>query len=169
MTICWATPIEGRDGYVVKSTGDGFLAAFANAPDAVAAAIDAQLALAAEPWPETGPLRVRMGLHTGVAEVRDGDYHGPTLNRTARLMSLGHGGQILVSLVTSELIRGTGVDVVDLGSHQLRDLAEPEHVFQVASPGLPSEFGALRSVTPSRRHPPSNLPTPLDRFRGSGP
>ncbi len=161
------TAIEARGGYVVKSTGDGLLAAFASAPDAVAAAIDAQLALAAEPWPETGPLRVRMGVHTGAAELRDRDYHGPTLNRAARLMSVGHGGQILVSLVTSELIRGSGVDLVDLGSHRLRGLAEPEHVFQVLHPGLESEFGALRSVSPvPRGNPPSNLPAPLDRFVG---
>jgi predicted ATPase/class 3 adenylate cyclase len=157
--------IEGRNGYVVKSTGDGFLAAFANAPDGVAAAVDAQLALTGAAWPETGPLRVRMGLHTGMAEVRDGDYHGQTLNRAARLMSLGHGGQILLSLVTSELVRGTGVEVVDLGSHELRGLAEPEHVFQVAHPALQSEFGALRSST-TGRDLPSNLPSPLDRFVG---
>ncbi len=158
--------IEGRGGYVVKSTGDGFLAAFASAPDAVAAAIDAQLALAGERWAETGPLRVRMGLHTGVAELRDGDYHGPTLNRAARLMAVGHGGQILVSLVTNELMRGSGVDLVDLGSHRLRGLAEPEHVFQVVHPGLESEFGALGSMEPARRSPPCNLPEPLDRFVG---
>ena len=158
--------IEGRSGYVVKTTGDGFLAAFASASDAVAAAIDAQLALAGEPWPQTGPLRVRMGVHVGAAEVRDGDYHGPALNRAARLMSLGYGGQILVSLVTNELIRGSGVDLVDLGSHELRDLAEPEHVFQVVYPGLESEFPALRSLEPARRSPPCNLPAPLDRFVG---
>ena len=158
--------IEGRGGYVVKTTGDGFLAAFASASDAVAAAIDAQLALAGEPWPETGPLRVRMGVHTGAAELRDRDYHGPALNRAARLMSVGHGGQVLVSLVTSELIRGSGVDLMDLGSHQLRGLAEPEHVFQVVHPGLESEFGPLRSVEPARDSPSSNLPAPLDRFVG---
>jgi predicted ATPase/class 3 adenylate cyclase len=157
--------IEGFGGHVVNTTGDGFLAAFANASDAVAAAIDAQLALGGEPWPETGPLLVRMGVHTGVAEVRDGDYHGPPLNRAARLMSLGHGGQILVSLVTNELIRGSGVELVDLGSYQLRGLAEPEHVFQVVHPGLEPEFGALRSSGSTRR-PPSNLPAPLDRFVG---
>jgi class 3 adenylate cyclase len=148
--------IEGRDGYVVKTTGDGFLGAFGSASDAIAAAIDAQFALAGEPWAETGPLRVRMGVHTGAAEVREGDYHGPTLNRAARLMSVGHGGQILVSLVTSELIRGAGVEVVDLGSHELRGLAEPEHVFQIVYPGLESEFAPLKSVEPARRSPPTN-------------
>src|SRR5262245_20224272 len=107
--------IEGHAGHVIKTTGDGFFAAFATASEGVEAAIDAQLALAGEPWPETGELRVRMGVHTGPAELRDGDYHGPTLNRAARLMSVGHGGQILLSLVTNELVRGSGVDLVDLG------------------------------------------------------
>ena len=158
--------IEGRHGYVVKTTGDGFLAAFERAPDAVAAAIDAQLAMAGDPWPDTGPLRVRMGIHTGAAELRDRDYHGPALNRAARLMSVGHGGQVLVSLVTSELVRGSGFDLLDLGSHRLRGIADPEHVFQVVHPGLESAFGPLRSLEPDRHHPPSNLPAALDRFVG---
>jgi len=158
--------IEARGGYVVKTTGDGFLAAFANALDAVGAAIDAQLALTAEPWPDTGPLRVRMGVHTGAAELRDRDYHGPALNRAARLMGAGHGGQVLVSRVTSELIRGSGVELLDLGSHEFRGLAEPEQVFQVVHPGLASEFGALRSTGSAQHRAPSNLPAPLDRFVG---
>jgi predicted ATPase/class 3 adenylate cyclase len=161
-----AGAIESHGGYVVKTTGDGFLAAFASAPDAVGAAIDAQLAFAREPWGETGPLRVRMGIHTGEAEVREGDYHGPTLNRAARLMSVGHGGQLLVSRVTSELIAHSGVDLLDLGSHQLRGLAEPEHVFQVIHPQLESDFGSLRSVVVARPLPPSNLPARVDRLIG---
>src|SRR4029079_12352756 len=96
----------------------------------------------------------------------DRDYHGPALNRAARLMGVGHGGQILVSLVTSELIRGSGVDLLDLGSHQLRSLAEPEHVFQVLHPGLESEFEPPGSLEPSHGSPPSNLPASLDRFVG---
>ena len=158
--------VEARGGYVVKSTGDGFLAAFASASDAVGAAIDAQRTLGAEPWPETGPLRVRMGLHTGAAELRDRDYHGSALNRAARLMAVGHGGQILVSLVTSELIRGAGVNLMDLGSYQLRGLTEPERVFQVLHPDLEAEFGALASASPGPGNPRSNLPAPLDRFVG---
>ncbi|HEX5586918.1 MAG TPA: adenylate/guanylate cyclase domain-containing protein, partial [Acidimicrobiia bacterium] len=158
--------IEGRDGYVVKTTGDGFLAAFSSASDAVGAAIDAQLALAGEPWPETGPLRVRMGIHSGAAEIREGDYHGTTLNRASRLMSVGHGGQILVSLVTSQLIRDVDMDLVDLGSHELRGLVEPEHVFQIVHPGLESEFAPLKSVEPARRAAASNLPAPVDGFVG---
>ncbi len=158
--------IEDRDGQVVKTTGDGFFAVFVTASDAVAAAVDAQLALLRDPWPGTGPLRVRMGVHTGAAELRDRDYHGPALNRAARLMSAGHGGQLLVSLVTSEHIRGSGVELLDLGSHRLRGLADPEHVFQVVHPGLEQKFPPLRSEEPAHRNPPSNLPAPVDRFIG---
>jgi predicted ATPase/class 3 adenylate cyclase len=161
-----AGAIEGHGGYVVKTTGDGFLAAFASAPDAVAAAIDAQLEFDREPWGETGPLRVRMGIHTGEAEIRDGDYHGPTLNRAARLMSVGHGGQLLLSHVTSALISHSGIDLLDLGSHQLRGLAEPEHVFQVVHPQLQSEFGVLRSVVVARPLPAGNLPARVDQLIG---
>src|SRR6185436_6884385 len=112
-------------GHVVKTTGDGFHAAFARAPDALAAAIDAQRRLQAEPWGEIGPLQVRMALHTGAAEERDGDYYGPPLNRAARLLASGHGGQTLVSEATAGLVRddlppGTGLR--DLGEHRLKDL-----------------------------------------------
>jgi len=84
--------IEKHGGYVVKTTGDGFHAAFATAHDAVSAAVDAQRALGAEPWKATGALRVRMGVHCGPAEERDGDYCGAALNRAARLMGVAHGG-----------------------------------------------------------------------------
>ena len=101
--------IAEHDGHVVKTMGDAFLAAFGRAPDALAAAQDAQQLLQAEPWheiaPDIGPLQVRMALHTGAAEERDGDYFGPTLNRAARLMSVGHGGQILLSQATALLVR----------------------------------------------------------------
>src|SRR3954467_11406883 len=93
--------IVGNGGHVVKTVGDAFHAAFSRAPDAVAAALEAQRRLQAEPWGETGPVGVRMALHTGAAEERDGDYYGPTLNRAARLMSAGHGGQVLLSQATS--------------------------------------------------------------------
>ncbi len=154
--------IQGHGGYVVKTTGDGFHAAFVTASDAVDAAIDAQLALGAESWSETGPLRVRMGVHTGAAEVRDGDYYGTALNRAARLMSVGHGGQVLVSGATSELMRGSGVELVDLGSHHLRDLGEPERVFQVIHSGLGAEFPALRSLDAFS----TNLPLQVTTFVG---
>ena len=104
--------IEGNDGHVVKTTGDGFHAAFATAADAVLAAVSGQLALAREPWGTPGPLLVRMGVHTGPASRRDGDYYGPAVNRAARLMSAAHGGQIVVSRATAELARDrVGPDV----------------------------------------------------------
>jgi len=121
--------IEGHAGFVVKTTGDGFHAAFGTAHDAVDAAVAAQLALDEAPWDVTGPLKVRMGLHTCEAELRDGDYYGSAVNRAARLMSVAHGGQVVVSAATSELVRGGPVELVDLGEHRLRDLGEAERVF----------------------------------------
>ena len=151
--------VERRGGYVVKTTGDGFHAAFATASDAATAAIDAQLGLAAEPWSATGPLRVRMGLHTGTAEVRDGDYYGPALNRAARLMSAGHGGQIVVSGVTAGLCDGAFA-LVDLGEHRLRDLSRAERVWQIDLDG--ERFPPLRSLN----NLPGNLPVQLTEFVG---
>ena len=154
--------IEGHAGFVVKTTGDGFHAVFGTAHDAVDAAVAAQLALDEAPWDETGPLRVRMGLHTCEAELRDGDYYGSAVNRAARLMSVAHGGQVVVSAATSELVRGGSVELVDLGEHRLRDLGEPERVFQVAHPELAREFPALQSVDEL----PGNLPLQPNRFVG---
>ena len=141
--------IAAHSGSIVKTTGDGCFAAFATAPSAVAAVVDAQRALAAEAWPHTGPLRVRMGLHTGTAELRDGDYFGTTLNRAARLMAAAHGGQTVCSAVTAELVRDDvdqDVALVDLGEHNLRDLARAEHVFQLTITGIRHEFPPLRSL-----------------------
>src|SRR5205807_7033330 len=107
--------------------GDGLGAVFTRAGDALGAAVAAQEALEAEPWPTASPLRVRMGVHTGEATERDGDYFGPAVNRAARLMAAGHGGQVLVSATTAGIVGTTGL--VDLGVHQLRDLAEPQQVF----------------------------------------
>jgi predicted ATPase/class 3 adenylate cyclase len=153
--------IGEHDGHVVKTMGDAFLAAFGRAPDALAAAQVGQRLLQAEPWdeiaPEIGPLRVRMALHTGAAEERDGDYFGPPLNRTARLLHTGHGGQVLLSLTTSELVRDTlpeGTSLLDLGEHRLKDLTRPERIFQLADIGLPAEFPPLRSLDDR----PHNLP-----------
>jgi predicted ATPase/class 3 adenylate cyclase len=154
--------IATNNGYVVKTTGDGFHAAFATASDGVAAAVDAQVTLASESWSETEPIRVRIGIHTGAAEVRDGDYYGTALNRAARLADAGHGGQVLVSGATNELIRGSGIELLDLGSHQLRDLGEPERVFQVLHPKLTAEFSALRAYDASV----TNLPLQVTTFVG---
>jgi class 3 adenylate cyclase len=97
--------MEERSGYVFKTVGDAFCAAFTIATDALDAALEIQRTLFGEEWQETGPLRVRMALHTGAAEERDGDYFGPPVNRVARLLSAGHGGQVLLSLPTQELVR----------------------------------------------------------------
>ena len=118
--------IEGQGGYVVKTTGDGFHAAFSTADGGVVAAVAAQRALDGESWPLPEPLRVRMGLHTGVASLRDGDYFGSSLNRAARLMGVAHGGQVVCSQATTDLARevlADDVDLVDLGEHRLRDLS----------------------------------------------
>ena len=106
--------------------GDGSHAAFRTASEAIDAAIAAQVALTAESWALPEPLRVRMGIHTGAAELRDGDYFGSTVNRAARLQSIAHGGQIVCSQATAELVKdaaSAGVELVDLGEHRLRDLA----------------------------------------------
>jgi class 3 adenylate cyclase len=150
--------IHEHDGHVVKTMGDAFHAAFARAQDAVAAAIDAQRRLQAESWGEVGPLRVRMALHTGAAEERDGDYYGPTLNRAARLLAIGRGGQVLLSESTTSLVREampSDVRLLDLGRHRLRDLTEPERVSQLVAPDLASDFPPLASLDAR----PHNLPT----------
>jgi class 3 adenylate cyclase len=108
------TAVESHGGHVVKTTGDGVHAVFALASDALAAAVAAQRALASEPWGRVGALRVRMGLHSGAAEHRGGDYFGPVLNRAARVMALGHGGQVLCSHATADLVRDSLPDGVDL-------------------------------------------------------
>ncbi len=141
--------IAAHDGCIVKTTGDGVHAAFANATNAALAARDAQLALAAEAWEATGPLRVRMGIHTCQAEVRDGDYYGSAVNRAARLMSVANGAQVVLSLATEELAREGlpgDVSLLDLGEHRVRDLSHTERVFQLCAPGLPSDFAPLQSL-----------------------
>ena len=130
--------VEANHGHVIKTTGDGLHAVFASASDAVAAVVTAQSALQAEAWPETGPVRVRMALHTGEAELRAGDYFGTALNRAARLMSVGAGGQILVSQTTAFVIQDRlppQVSLLDLGEHRLKDLVRPEHIYQITVSG----------------------------------
>jgi predicted ATPase/class 3 adenylate cyclase len=157
--------VEGHGGQVVKTTGDGVHAAFGRAEDALAAAVDGQRALCAERWAETGPLRVRMGLHSGTAEHRSGDYYGPALNRATRVMSLGHGGQVLCSQATADLVRDSlpqSVDLLDLGSHALRDISRPEDVFQVTHPDLERDFPPLHSLESAA----GNLPPQRTEFIG---
>jgi predicted ATPase/class 3 adenylate cyclase len=155
--------IEAHGGHVFKTIGDAFCAAFWRAPDALAAAADAQRALAAEDWSRIGGLRVRIVLHSGGAHERDGDYFGPAVNRVARLLAIGHGGQVLVSGSAAELLHGElppTSSLRDLGEHRLKDLVEPEHVWQLTAPGLAEAFPPLRSLESL----PNNLPrqvTPL--------
>src|ERR687890_1898215 len=157
--------VEGHDGYVFKTVGDAFCCAFRTASAALKASLFAQRALFSEEgWPEeTGPLRVKMALHVGATEERDGDYFGPPLNRVARLLSAGHGGQVLLSLTTQELVRDQlppDVELSYLGEHRLKDLFRPERVFQLIASGLPDEFLPLRTLAGR----PNNLPiqpTPL--------
>ncbi len=157
--------IESNGGHVVKTTGDGCHAVFASAAEGVLAAIAAQKALLAEPWAETSPLKVRMALHTGEAELREGDYYGPALNRAARLTAVAHGGQVLLSAVTADLVREqlpAGTTLRDLGEHRLKDLVRPERVFQLALPDLPLDFPPLKSLNAF----PNNLPIQLTLFVG---
>lgn len=157
--------IEAHRGYIFKLWGDAVYAAFDTASDALNAAIEAQKELLRQSWGELGSLRVRMALHTGAAEVRDGDYFGPTLNRCARLLSAAHGGQILLSAATEELVRDglpQGGSLRSLGQHRLKDLQRPESIFQVIHPDLPAEFSALRTLNAV----PNNLPIQLTSFIG---
>ena len=159
--------IEQQDGYVFKTIGDAFCAAFHTAPDALTAALLAQQALTSEPWPEGVALKVRMALHTGAAEGRDHDYFGPPLNRVARLLAAGHGRQVLLSLPTEELTRDTlpaGAGLRSLGEHWLRDLNRPETVFQLLHPALPTDFAPLKSLDNPAF--PNNLPRQLTSFIG---
>ena len=158
--------INENGGVVFKVVGDQFQAAFRFAHKGVAAAVAAQKALQVEPWPEsTGPLRVRMGLHTGPAELEGSDYAvSHTLNRAARVMSAGFGGQILLSRECADLAARElpeGIELEDLGEHRLKGFQILEHLYQVVAPGLPRDFPAL---PPSTR--PHNLPAQLTSFIG---
>jgi predicted ATPase/class 3 adenylate cyclase len=149
--------VEGSNGRVVKTTGDGLTAVFDSALDGVVACLKAQRSLSDEPWGETGPLRVRIGLHVGEAQPRGGDYYGPAVNRAARLMSVAHGGQVLLSAAAADLVVDQlpgGMTLRDLGVHRLKDLERPEHIFQLLIPSLAADFPPLLSL--DRR--PNNLP-----------
>jgi predicted ATPase/class 3 adenylate cyclase len=157
--------VGAHGGHVFRLQGDGLCAAFATAPQALEAALAAQLALYQEHWPDVDALRVRMALHTGAAEVQDGDYVGACLNRMGRLSGIGHGGQTLLSRTTYELVREAlpaRASLRDLGEHRLRDLSAPEQVFQLLHPELPSEFPPLKSLDT----PHHNLPVQLTSFVG---
>ncbi len=143
------TALAANGGHVFKTIGDAFCAAFPTPESATAAALDAQLSLGATDFSTVSGLRVRMAINTGTADERDGDYFGPTLNRVARLLSLGHGGQVLLSGIAADLVRENPppeTTLADLGAHLLKDLERPEHVFQLVAPGLQRDFPELRAA-----------------------
>lgn len=158
--------VEEYGGRVVKTTGDGLHAVFESPLQAVSAALSGQIAIREESWPaETGPLRVRMGLHAGESEEREGDYFGPTLNRAARIMDAGHGGQVLLSEIVAVTTRSSlpkAASLMDLGEHALRDLLSPERIYQLCHPNIPDQFPPIRSLSSYK----NNLPVQLTSFVG---
>lgn len=154
-------------GLVVRPRGEGDsrFVVFANASDAVAGAAEIQRRLAAVDWPTPEPLLVRAALHTGIADLRSGDYYGSAVNRAARLRGIAHGGQTLMSRSTWELVRDNlpeEVTIQDLGEHVLKDLTRPEQVYQVSPKGLPDKFPAVTSLNIIA----NNLPEQLTEFVG---
>jgi predicted ATPase/class 3 adenylate cyclase len=157
--------IAHHGGHVFKTIGDAFCVTFSRPEDALASMLAVQRALAAEDFSAVGGLPVRVALHTGTADERDGDYFGPAVNRVARLLGIAHGGQILVSGVTAEIAHGAlpqHASLRDLGEHRLKDLARPERVYQLDAPEVRAEFPALRSLDAL----PNNLPRVLASFVG---
>ncbi len=156
--------IESHGGFVFKTVGDAFCAAFATPEQGMAAVLESQRRLFAEDWGKVGPLRVRMGLHTGAAEFRDSDYFGGTLNRASRISSAGHGGQVLCSQTVKDLLSAQMPELrfVSLGDFRLRNLSQLERIYQVSAPGLPDSFPPLRS----QQNLPHNLPVSQTSFVG---
>jgi predicted ATPase/class 3 adenylate cyclase/DNA-binding CsgD family transcriptional regulator len=163
--------IVGHGGVrpVEQGEGDSVVGAFSRASDAVAAAVAVQRAFAVEPWPQGAELRVRIGVHTGEAQLRDGgNYVGQAVNRTARIRAIGHGGQILLSAATAELAADrlpAGVTLCDLGSHRLHDLVRPEHIWQAVPQDLEADFPPPRSLDAFRHNLPIQLSPLIGRAR----
>jgi class 3 adenylate cyclase len=150
-------------GREVHTEGDAFFVAFARASDAIAAAVSAQRALASQHWPEGVEVRVRMGVHTGEAHVQLDDYVGLEVHRAARICAVGHGGQVLISGSTRELVADElpqDVALRDLGEHRLKDLDRPQHLFQVVAGDLPADFPLLGSMSPGSRGANGLPPSP---------
>jgi len=159
------TAFSAHDGREQGTEGDSFFVAFARASDAVAAALDAQRAVAAEAWPPGGSVRVRIGIHAGEAAVVGGSLVGLAINRAARIAAVANGGQILLSTAVQALAGSElphDVSLVDLGAHRLKDLREPEHLYQLAAPDLQATFPPLATLDAR----PNNLPTQLTSFVG---
>jgi len=158
--------VEAQRGHVFKVIGDAFQASFSLPADGLAAALAAQRALEATDWPTSAPLRVRMGLHTGPAEPAGADYATThTLNRVARIMSVAHGGQIVLSAEVAELVHSDlppNSNLRDLGQHRMKGMTQREHLFQLSAPGLPAGFSPLATLDAI----PNNLPVQLTSFVG---
>jgi predicted ATPase/class 3 adenylate cyclase len=157
--------IREAGGIVIRTEGDAFFAVLALAVDAIAACAEAQRRLAIYRWPDEGPVRVRMGMHTGEGRLgSDQEYVGLDVHRAARISAAGHGGQVLISEATRALVGDKlpdGVTLRDLGAHRLNDFDEPQHIHQLVIEELPSDFPAIRSL-----EIPSNLPVRLTTFVG---
>jgi len=157
--------IQTNGGAVLSETGDGFVAVFPTAQGALQAALESQLALGAELWHLSAPLKARVAVHTDTAPMEGGRYLSPPLNRASRLMAAAHGGQVVCSEATAVLARpslGEGSELVDLGEYRLRDLAQPTHIFQLVHPALDRNFPLLRTLDAY----PTNLPIQLTGFIG---
>ena len=156
--------IASVGGSEIDTQGDAFFVAFARAEDAALAAARMQRTLAEHAWPDGAAVRVRIGVHSTTAHVRDGSYVGIGVHRAARISGAAHGGQVLVSSATAELLRDADeqVSLIDLGQHRLRDIAEPEHLFQLAADGLEERFPPVQSLE-SR---PTNMPRQLTPLIG---
>jgi predicted ATPase/class 3 adenylate cyclase len=157
--------IRAAGGTEVSTEGDSFFAVFPNARGGLEAALAAQRALAVYAWPEGTDLRVRMGLHTGEGKLGGDSYVGLDVHRAARIAAAAHGGQLVISDSTRSMVEGSLPDrahLRELGAHRLKDLANPERLFQVDVDGLPSEFPALRSLDARA----NNLPVQLTSFVG---
>src|SRR5580692_6695978 len=159
--------VEGSGGRVFKAVGEAYRAVFGDPVAALSSAVAIQRAVGAEPWPSGLPIRVCMAVHSGACAERDGDYAGPVANRTARLLDIGHGGQVLVTAAAYALLADRlpgGIGLRDLGEQRLKDLGRAERVFQVTGSGLADGFGVLRSLDdPALRH---NLPSQATSFVG---
>ncbi len=162
-----AENISKYSGHLIKIRGEGdaAFAVFQNAPDAITCALDLQRIFLSEPWPEGAPLRVRVSLHTGEAELREGDYYGPVVNRCARLRAVGYGQQTVLTEATRNVVQKSlpnGASLKDLGVHRLKDLDVPERVFQLVHPDILQEFPPPKSLTVLS----NNLPVQLTNFVG---
>ena len=162
--------VQDHGGTHIRSRGEGDsrFAVFPSAAEALAAAFAIQRAFAVEEWPTPRPIKIRIGIHTGEAQLREGDYYGSAVNRCARLRDLGHGGQTLLSGATEALARDAlpgGVQLQELGTHRLRGLTQPERVFQLSAPDLPSDFPALTSLTTQLHNLPMHRSALIGRER----